>query len=158
MIRCFVGLGSNLADPEQQIRNAVTALQAHTHLQFIALSPLYRNAAIGPGSQPDYVNGVVELRTALEALVLLQKLQSIENAQERVRTEHWGARTLDLDLLLYGGEIIDSATLNVPHPRMTTRNFVLYPLYDLAPDLTLPDGTPLRALLDCCPGAGLQRI
>jgi 2-amino-4-hydroxy-6-hydroxymethyldihydropteridine diphosphokinase len=158
MMRCFIGLGSNLANPEQQIRAAVSALNTHPDIQFGQLSPLYRNPAIGPGKQPDYINAVAELFTALKPLALLHELQTIENAQGRMRTVHWGARTLDIDLLLYGMEVIASETLAVPHPRMTTRNFVLYPLHDLAPDLLLPDGTALAALLDCCPDLGLQRL
>lgn len=158
MIRCFIGLGSNLGNPERQIQAAIAALKANPQIVLGQLSPLYRNPAIGPGEQPDYINAVVELFTALEPLALLRELQTIENAQGRVRNVRWGSRTLDLDLLLYGSEAIATDELIVPHPRMATRNFVLYPLYAIAPDLTLPDGTSLRALLDCCPDLGLQRL
>lgn len=158
MIRCFIGLGSNLDGPAKQIQTAVAALQSDPQIQFAALSPLYRSTAVGPGPQPDYINAVVELFTTLPALALLQALQAIETSQGRVRTIRWGARSLDLDLLLYGMDTINSAELTVPHPHMTTRNFVLLPLYDLAPELILPDGTPLAALLDCCPDTGLQRL
>lgn len=158
MIRCFVGLGSNLDDPAQQIQTAVAALKNAPQIQFTELSPLYRSVAIGPGSQPDYINAVAELLTTLPADALLRELQAIETAQGRIRTVRWGARNLDLDLLLYGMDTINSAELTVPHPRMTTRNFVLYPLYDLAPELILPDGASLAALLDCCPDTDLWRL
>ena len=158
MIRCFVGLGSNLDHPEQQIRAAFAALRDHPQIALGRQSPWYRNPAVGPGEQPDYINAVVELFTTLKPHALLGELQTIENAQGRVRAERWGARTLDLDLLLYGLETIETVDLSVPHPRMTTRNFVLYPLHAIAPDLTLPDGTSLRTLLDYCPDVGLQRL
>ena len=122
------------------------------------VSPLYRNPAIGPGQQPDYLNAVAELHTTLDAPMLLSQLQSIELAQGRVRNERWAARTLDLDLLLYGDACIDLPQLQVPHPRLCERNFVLYPLHDIAPDLVLPHGTSLRALLDCCSSTGLARF
>lgn len=158
MIHCFIGVGSNLDNPAQQVETAVAALKNTSQVQFTALSPLYRSAAVGPGPQPDYINAVVELFTTLPATTLLHELQAIETRQGRVRTIRWGARNLDLDLLLYGNDTINSAELTVPHPRMITRNFVLYPLYDLAPELILPDGTALAALLDCCPDTDLQRL
>lgn len=158
MQRCFIGLGSNLGQPRVQLQRALDALAALDECRLGEVSPLYANPAVGPGTQPDYVNAVAELFTTLEPHALLARLQRIENDQGRVRTERWGARTLDLDLLLYGDRSIDTPTLQVPHPRLRERNFVLYPLHDIAPDLRLPDSTPLAALLDCCPDAGLQRL
>lgn len=157
-IRCFIGLGSNLSEPETQIQCALDALGKIRDSQLGAVSPLYRNPAIGPGQQPDYLNAVAELYTALDALTLLSQLQSIELVQGRVREERWGARTLDLDILLYGAAVIDLPQLQIPHPRMAARNFVLYPLHAIAPDLVLPHGTSLHALLDCCPDTGLTRL
>lgn len=157
-IRCFIGLGSNLGAPATQIQQAVDALRQLPGSALGAISPLYKNPALGPGQQPDYLNGVAELHTSLDALALLSHLQHIEHTQGRVRTERWAARTLDLDLLLYGDAVIDLPQLQVPHPRLYERNFVLYPLHDLAPNLTLPRGTSLRALLDCCSSAGLTRL
>lgn len=157
-IRCFISLGSNLSDPFAQIRNALDAISHLPGSSLGAVSPLYRNPAIGPGQQPDYLNAVAELNTSLDALKLLSHLQQIELAQGRVRTERWGARTLDLDLLLYGNACIDLPQLQVPHPRMSERNFVLYPLHDIAPELILPRGTSLRTLLNCCPNTGLVRL
>lgn len=157
-IRCFIGLGSNLSEPIAQLHRALGTLGKTPSSLLGAVSPLYRNPAVGPGPQPDYVNAVAELHTSLDAPALLTHLQSIELDQGRVRNERWAARTLDLDLLLYGNAFIDLPHLRVPHPRLGGRNFVLYPLYDLAPDLILPHGASLRTLLDCCPGFGLTRL
>ncbi len=157
-IRCFVGLGSNLNDPDRQIELALDALGNIPETRLNAVSPLYRNPAIGPGTQPDYLNAVAELDTTLDALALLTQLQGIENRQGRIRSERWAARTLDLDLLLYGNAYIDLPQLQVPHPRLCERNFVLYPLHDIAPNLVLPDGASLHALLDCCSNIGLVRL
>lgn len=157
-MRCFVGLGSNLDDPVQQLQRALAALAALPASRLGAVSRFYRNPAIGPGPQPDFVNAVAELDTGLDAETLLAQLQAIETAQGRRRTVRWGARTLDLDLLLYGDQVIDTPTLQVPHPRMLERNFVLHPLHDIAPDLVLPDGSSLSGRLDCCPSQGLQPL
>ena len=143
----YIGLGSNLQDPLSQLRRALRALQTLPNTTLIACSSAYQNPAIGPGQQPDYINAVAALRTALNAEELLAHLQSIETAQGRERLEHWGARTLDLDLLLYGDNIIQSATLTVPHPRMQERAFVLYPLHELNPALLLPGGTALTDMI-----------
>lgn len=157
-VRCFIGIGSNLDEPATQIQRALDAL-SHIESSILGpVSPLYSNPAVGPGQQPDYLNAVAELRTSLDALTLLSNLQRIELAQGRIRTERWGARTLDLDLLLYGDAVIDLPQLRVPHPRLCERNFVLYPLHDIAPTLTLPRGTSLSSLLDYCSAAGLTRL
>jgi 2-amino-4-hydroxy-6-hydroxymethyldihydropteridine diphosphokinase len=158
MLRCFLGLGSNLAEPLLQLQQALAALARLQHCQLGRISPFYRNPALGPGLQPDYINAVAELFTTLSAAELLDKMQAIETAQGRVRSARWAARTLDLDLLLYGDHLIATPTLQVPHPRLRERNFVLYPLHAIAPDLILPDGTSLAALLDCCPDFGLQQL
>jgi 2-amino-4-hydroxy-6-hydroxymethyldihydropteridine diphosphokinase len=158
MLRCFLGLGSNLAEPLRQLQQALTALDRLEHCRLGRVSPFYRNPALGPGEQPDYINAVAEVFTTLSAAALLHEMQSIENAQGRVRSARWAARTLDLDLLLYGDQVIATPTLEVPHPRLRERNFVLYPLYAIAPELILPDGTSLSTLLDCCPAVGLQQL
>lgn len=155
MIRCFIALGSNLGEPLIQLRQAWQQLQHLPHSRAVHCSSLYQNPAIGPGEQPDYLNAVAELQTDLPASELLAELQRIEAAQHRRRDQHWAARTLDLDILLYGHDVIATPTLTVPHPRMLQRNFVLYPLHELAPDLTLPDGSSLRSHLDSCSSAGL---
>jgi 2-amino-4-hydroxy-6-hydroxymethyldihydropteridine diphosphokinase len=158
VIRSFIALGSNLDDPLRQLQRAVAALAALPDCRLGQVSPYYRNPAVGPGPQPDFINAVAELLTALDADALLTQLQRIETAQGRTRDVRWGPRTLDLDLLLYGDSIIDTPRLQVPHPRMLQRNFVLHPLHDIAPALILPDGSSLDARLDCCPNRGLRPL
>lgn len=159
MIDVYLGLGSNLASPLKQLQRCLEALQNEPALQVMAVSPFYGSTAIGPGQQPDYVNGVAHLQTNLAADILLQQLQHIEQTQGRERGPvRWLPRTLDLDILLYGNQIIEQPHLHIPHPRMCERNFVLLPLYDLAPDLILPDGTPLRELAQQCNANGLWRL
>lgn len=158
MIRCFIGLGSNLDDPAAQLQQALVALGNLERSRLGRVSRHYRNPAVGPGQQPDFINAVAELFTDLPAVELLRALQGIETAQGRVRTIRWGARSLDLDLLLYGDAVIDTPALQVPHPRMFERNFVLYPLHDIEPELILPDGSVLRTHLRACSSQGLQAV
>ncbi len=159
MTPLFIALGANLADPLQQIRQAVNALRQLPESQFLACSPLYGSQPMGPADQPDYVNGVVALLTTLSPHALLDATQRIELEQGRVRkAERWGPRTLDLDLLLYGDQLIDDERLTVPHYGMKQRAFVLLPLFDLAPELVLPCGTPLRSLATTCDRTGLEPL
>lgn len=158
MIRCFVALGSNLGNPRQQLQQALAALAALPACRPGAVSAFYANAAVGPGQQPDYLNAVAELHTHLQPEPLLDQLQRIETEQGRERQLHWGARTLDLDLLLYGDMILDTPRLQLPHPRMFERDWVLYPLAEIAPALRFPDGSTLSGRLDCCPDRGLRRL
>ncbi|UAW97960.1 2-amino-4-hydroxy-6-hydroxymethyldihydropteridine diphosphokinase [Halopseudomonas nanhaiensis] len=156
---CFIGLGSNLSDPERQLDKALDALAQLPDSTLLARSSLYRSPPLGPSDQPDYLNAVAMLETRLEPEPLLDLLQSIELTQGRVRKdERWGPRSLDLDILLFGNLTLDSARLTIPHYDMHRRAFVLYPLAELAPELAMPDGTPLGTLLDRCPSAGLQRL
>lgn len=147
MVRVYIGLGSNLQGPEQQLRSALDELAEHPAIQLTAVSSLYQSKPVGPQDQPDYVNAVAELHTSLDAEALLDVLQSTENAHNRVRLRHWGERTLDLDILLYGDMHINTPRLIVPHREMCKRSFVLYPLAEIAPDLTLPDGRRLPDVL-----------
>lgn len=158
MTRCYIGLGSNLDDPAAQLRSALEQIQEIPHTTLVACSSFYASAPVGPGEQPDYVNAVARLDTELPPEALLDALQAIENRHGRERTLRWGARTLDLDILLYGNQQLDSARLCVPHPRMAERNFVLQPLAELAPDLSMPDGTALQTLLTQCPPNRLHRL
>ncbi|WOX06524.1 2-amino-4-hydroxy-6-hydroxymethyldihydropteridine diphosphokinase [Microbulbifer pacificus] len=158
MTRCYIGLGSNLADPAAQLRSAVARMHEIPQTEVCGCSSFYASAPIGPGEQPDYVNAVACLDTQLTAEALLDALQGIENLHGRERSLRWGARTLDLDVLLYGNDTLDTVRLIVPHPRMAERNFVLEPLAELAPDLTMPDGTPLQTLLAQCPANRLHRL
>lgn len=155
-VRAYIGLGSNLADPQAQLARAVAALRSLPASRLTALSRFYRSRPMGPADQPDYLNAVAMLDTRLEAHELLDALQSIENDQGRVRGPlRWGPRTLDLDLLLFGADIIDTGRLKVPHPGIAERNFVLYPLAEIAPELVLPDGRTLQQLLAACSRDGL---
>lgn len=157
----YIGLGSNLpgtlGSAKAQLLAAVEKLAALPDSELLAVSPLYQSLAIGP-EQPDFTNAVAALKTSLPPLALLDALQAIEQAHQRERVIHWGPRTLDLDLLLYGEQMIDLPRLKVPHPFLTERGFVLYPLADLAPTLTLPDGRSLRELLTRCPPDGLTQL
>lgn len=157
MTRVFIGLGSNLDNPLQHVRTALAELAELPDTTLLGSSRLYRSQAIGP-VQPDYTNAVALIETGLEPLALLDKLQDLEQQHRRVRKEHWGPRTLDLDILLVDNKLIDHERLKVPHPYLTQRSFVLYPLADLAPDLILPSGVTLRALLQQCPADGLVVI
>lgn len=154
----FIGLGSNLCEPKVQITAAVNEIEALAGCRLVARSPLYCSTALGPAGQPDYINAVVEILTELEPSDLLAALQGIENRHGRVRRERWGPRTLDLDILLFGHQVIDSPTLQIPHPEIKNRNFVLYPLADIAPGLALPDGSTPAALLANVPAAGIVRL
>lgn len=154
----YIGLGSNLADPLCQLAQAVTALASLPGTALIAQSPFYRSRPVGPQDQPDFVNGAVKLGTSLPPLVLLDHLQRIENAHGRLRKRHWGPRTLDLDLLLYGDRPLQNERLTVPHPELANRDFVLQPLLDLDPELILPDGRALNVLRHQCPDNGLKRL
>ncbi|HWV11155.1 MAG TPA: 2-amino-4-hydroxy-6-hydroxymethyldihydropteridine diphosphokinase, partial [Pseudomonas sp.] len=135
------------------------ALAALPQTRLAATSSFYASDPLGPADQPRYVNAVAALDTTLEPLTLLDALQTIEQNQGRVRkAERWGPRTLDLDILLFGERLLDEPRLQVPHYHMHARAFVLYPLAELAPDLQLPDGRPLSALLAQCPFEGLERL
>lgn len=134
MIRCYIGLGSNLGDSRQILTEAVSKLAT---LGVIKTSKLYQSPPMGPQDQPNYLNAVVQLETDLAAFALLDRLQGFEQEAGRVRLRHWGERTLDLDLLLYGDETIQNERLTVPHVGVLERDFVLIPLLDIDAELTL---------------------
>ncbi len=158
-VTAFIGLGSNLATPSQQINGARSAIAATAGIQELAFSSLYQSAPMGPKDQPDYVNAVMAIATELTPTALLHCLQGIENEHGRVRTgERWGPRTLDLDLLLYGDQQIHLPDLIVPHIGIADREFVLYPLYEIASDLNVPGKGRLSDLVANCPLRGLQRL
>ncbi|KPA91529.1 MULTISPECIES: 2-amino-4-hydroxy-6-hydroxymethyldihydropteridine diphosphokinase [Pseudomonas] len=158
MERIYIGLGSNLADPAEQLRNAVQALAQLPDSELAGVSAFYQSDSLLPG-QPRYTNAVAALDSRLAPLDLLDALQRIELDQGRERHERWGPRTLDLDILLFGDRLIDEPRLKVPHYHMQARPFVLYPLAELAPaDLQLADGRSLQNLLAECPFVGLERL
>ena len=148
--RAYVGLGSNLEQPRQQVQRAAVELEQLAVANF-RMSSLYASKAIGPGQQPDYVNAVAGFDFGESAGALLERLHGIEAAHRRVRRQRWGARTLDLDLLLFGEQRIDTPKLRVPHPRLAERPFVLYPLLELDPELDVPGLGPLAELTRDCP-------
>jgi len=146
--RAYVGLGANLGDRERTLRAAVDALAAEEGIEVVSVSTLRETEPVGVGEQPRFLNGAAELETTLTARELLDRLLALEQRFGRVRIpgEH-GPRTLDLDLLLHGGEVIDEPGLTVPHPRLHERRFVLEPLAELAPGLVVPGRGDMESLL-----------
>jgi 2-amino-4-hydroxy-6-hydroxymethyldihydropteridine diphosphokinase len=156
--RAFVGLGSNLDDPARQLRRALDALAALPDTTLHASSRFYRSPPWGPIAQPDFVNAVAALDTGLAPPALMEALLGIEREAGRQRRERWGPRVLDLDLLLYDGLEWASDTLQLPHPRMHERPFVLLPLAELAPDLELPGLGSLRQLIQSVDRSSVEAI
>tara|TARA_R110002050_G_scaffold71891_1_gene154592 strand:+ start:25594 stop:26073 length:480 start_codon:yes stop_codon:yes gene_type:complete len=157
-MRAYIGLGSNLADPIDQVTTAISNLQLLPDTQLITWSSLYASPPMGPQDQPDYINAVVAIETTLSAHQLLDGLQSIEQQQGRIRKRHWGERTLDLDILLYGQDQIDDTRLQIPHPGIALRAFVLYPLAEIAADIDIPNVGKMTQLLKDCPREGLRKL
>ncbi|RJE76635.1 2-amino-4-hydroxy-6-hydroxymethyldihydropteridine diphosphokinase [Pseudoalteromonas sp. MSK9-3] len=147
MNTAYIGLGANLDDPIAQLHNAVDALRNLAQCQLITVSKFYASKPMGPQDQPDYVNAVAKLSTSLAPEALLDSLQKIELEQGRQRkSERWGPRTLDLDILLFANDIINTPRLVVPHYGLCQREFVVYPLLELEPELILPDGRTLQSI------------
>jgi 2-amino-4-hydroxy-6-hydroxymethyldihydropteridine diphosphokinase len=146
--RAYVALGANLGDRERTLRAAVDALAAEDGIEVVAVSTLRETEPVGVGEQPRFLNGAAELETTLMSRELLARLLAVEQRFGRIRSpgEH-GPRTLDLDLLLYGDEVIDEPGLAVPHPRLHERSFVLEPLAELAPGLVVPGRGDVESLL-----------
>lgn len=156
--RAFIGLGSNLQQPITQVTEALRELEQLPNTTLVGHSSLYQSEPVGPPGQDDYINAVAALETSLEPLALLDQLQAIEQQHQRVRETHWGPRTLDLDLLLYGQQHIQLDRLTVPHPYLSERNFVLQPLSEVHTNVTLPDGTAVATLALQVGNQGLQRL
>ncbi|HWQ32506.1 MAG TPA: 2-amino-4-hydroxy-6-hydroxymethyldihydropteridine diphosphokinase [Blastocatellia bacterium] len=157
-VTAFIALGSNLGDRFNHLRAAAEALARHPAVSRIICSRIYETVPVGgPEGQDAFLNAALQLETTLSARELLELLLAIERSRGRERREHWGPRTLDLDLLLYGSAIIREPGLTVPHPRLHERNFVLAPLCDLAPDLIIPGrGQTVGESLASAGSAGLQ--
>jgi 2-amino-4-hydroxy-6-hydroxymethyldihydropteridine diphosphokinase len=149
-VKAFVGLGANLGEPEAQLRRAIAALDAMPGTRLAAASSLYRSAPIGVGEQPEFTNAVAAIATELGPRALLEALLAVEARFGRKRESPGAARTLDLDLLLYGDRVIEEPALVVPHPRMHERAFVLMPLAEIAPDAVVPGKGAVAALLAAC--------
>jgi 2-amino-4-hydroxy-6-hydroxymethyldihydropteridine diphosphokinase len=152
--RVFLSLGSNLGDRGANLERALALLETN-EVAVVRRSPLYETAPVGKTDQPVFYNLVIEARTSLPPRALLERLHAIETALGSVRTERWGPRTIDIDILLYGGRTVAELDLTIPHSRMRDRAFVLVPLAAIAPDLVLPDGARIADLL---PGVAHQEI
>jgi 2-amino-4-hydroxy-6-hydroxymethyldihydropteridine diphosphokinase len=150
LTRAFVGLGANLGDRAGTIRRAVELLGAESEIEVVAVSTLRETDPVGYADQPAFLNGAAALETELSPRELLERLLAVELALGRVRGEgpRYGPRAIDLDLLLYGNEVVDEPGLTVPHPRLAERRFALEPLHELDPGLSLPDGRAVQDLLD----------
>ena len=146
MNTAYVALGANLGKPLDQLNQAITLVNKLSDTEVVAAASIYQSIAVGPGEQPDYLNSAAQIVTELNPRELLAALQAIEDVLGRVRTVHWGERTLDLDLLLYENYISTAPILTVPHPRMYGRNFVIYPLLEIAPTLMLPNGESIKTV------------
>lgn len=157
-VQVYIGLGSNLDKPEQQISSALKKLNEIKDSHLIKDSGLFKSPPMGPKDQPDYLNAAALIETTLDAETLLDCLQLIENNHGRVRNRHWGERTLDLDILLYGNEIINTERLTVPHVGLTQREFVLYPLQRINDQLNVPGKGNIMDLIKACPVSGIEYL
>ena len=154
----YVGIGSNLDDPASRVRRAFGQLGDLPRTRLVAVSSLWRTPPVGPVDQPPFVNAVAGLLTQLAPRALLAALLEAERVQGRRREIRWGPRTLDLDLLVHGQAMLEEPGLTLPHPEMTRRAFVLYPLVEVAPDLQVPGKGPVAGWLARVDGVGLQRL
>jgi len=159
---CYVGLGANLGAAALTLRTAAAALDDLPQTRLTALSSLYRTPAWGNPDQPDFTNTAAAIKTTLQPLDLLAALMQIERAHGRTRSAdgegRWGPRTLDLDILLYGGIRLDLPGLTIPHPHLHQRAFALVPLLEIAPDIDIPGLGPARNALELLSDAGIQKI
>ena len=145
--QAYIGLGSNLSGPVEQVTLALSLLDSIPNTRVIKSSQLYGSKPQGPQDQPDFVNAVSLIETTLAPLELLDQLQQIEEQQGRIKKRHWGERVIDLDLILYDDQEIESERLSVPHKQMKNRDFVLVPLYEISPGLFIPGLGSLNQLL-----------
>lgn len=156
MEQVYIAVGSNLGEPLLQAQQAIAALDAIPNSRVVSTSSVYRTKPLGPQNQPDFLNLAVLLETTLEPEILLNYTQKIELELGRVRKEErWGPRTLDLDIMLFGNRIINTERLIVPHYGLKEREFMLYPLSEIAPSLVFPDGEKLSERLTQVPRNGL---
>ncbi|MDK8176570.1 2-amino-4-hydroxy-6-hydroxymethyldihydropteridine pyrophosphokinase [Staphylococcus sp. HMSC072B07] len=138
MTGVFLGLGSNVGDRENQLKEAIRLLDEQSGIKVVKVSSFYETEPVGYVDQPDFLNLCVEIQTELSPKAVLERGLAIEQQLHRVRKERWGPRTLDIDILLYGDQIIEEQDLTIPHPRMTERAFVLIPLQEIAPNKIEP--------------------
>lgn len=158
----YIGLGSNLSgsmgDPQKQIQTALAKISDHSEIHQLNTSSFYRTSPVGPQDQPDFINAVAQVKTSLKPLALLDYLQKIENEHGRERKEHWGARTLDLDILIFGQQSIHNTRLIIPHPRIEERAFVLVPLLEVKPNFSSASGKSTADLLAKCSDQGIVKL
>ena len=158
-VDAYIGLGSNLSDPRTQVTQAIQELDEIEQTKLVTPSSLYRSKPMGPSDQPDFINAVAKITTKLSAQALLLALQKIEQAHQRKRkSERWGPRTLDLDIILFGEQQIDTKSLKIPHYGLAEREFVLIPLQELQADLIIPGKGALTDLIKQLPSYNLERI
>ena len=156
--RCFIALGANLGDPVLTVQAAILALRELPRTEFIVASSLYRTAPVGLRHQPDFINAVVELIAVSPAPTFMESLFEIEARFGRRRSVKNAPRTLDLDLLLYGDEVRDDPQLTLPHPRLHQRAFVLAPLAEIAPRLSIPGRGAVAELLLACAAQQIEKL
>ncbi|GJM04283.1 MAG: 2-amino-4-hydroxy-6-hydroxymethyldihydropteridine pyrophosphokinase [marine bacterium B5-7] len=162
MITVYIGLGSNLGgdrvSPDQNISSAIDAFGEIQSTQMISASSFYESKPVGPQDQDNYINAIVKLETDLDAIALLDRLQGIENDHGRERKQHWGPRTLDLDILLFGDQVIHNERLTIPHPEICNRPFVLVPLAEIEPECVIPEKGLVTDLVSKIDQTGLKLI
>jgi len=158
----YIGLGSNLSgsmgDPQKQMQTALEKISDHPEIHQLNTSSFYRTSPVGPQDQPDFINAVAQAKTSLTPLALLDYLQQIENEHGRERKEYWGARTLDLDILIFGHQSIHNTRLIIPHPRIEERAFVLVPLLEVKPNFSSASGKSITDLLAKCSDQGIVKL
>jgi len=155
-VTCYLGLGSNIGDRRANLAEALQHLGQLPAIEIVKTSSIYETAPVGPQDQPDFFNQVVQAEVTCSPRQLLELLQKIEQDMGRVRRRRWGERIIDIDILLYGDETMDEPDLQIPHPQMLARQFVLVPLAEIAPDLVLPDGRRAADAADA--GAQVRRV
>lgn len=157
----YIAIGANLDNPCKQVQTALNHLSTLPQTYRLSCSSFYQSRPFGPSNQPDYVNVVVAIETELPVQALLKALQRIEEKQGRQRRgerERWGPRVVDLDILLYWDLLLQNEDLTIPHPGLSVREFVLYPLAEIAKDLILPTGESILELRAKCPNRGIKII
>jgi len=159
MVTSYIGLGSNLSNPIKQVQQAILVLNTLPQSEVVNTSSLYVSRPMGPQDQPDYINAVIALKTQLSPLALLDALQTIEKKAGRIRkANRWGARILDLDILLYGNKIMNNERLTIPHYGLKLREFVLLPLAEIAPNVQLPEGDIIQTLANNIEKNNLRKL
>jgi len=147
MAKVFIGLGSNLSDPVNQLMLALSSLNQLPDTSVVRTSQFYGSTPLGPSDQPDFINAVCLIQTELAPLALLAALQAIESEQGRIKKRHWGARLIDLDILLFDSLELTSEALTLPHKELASRDFVLIPLLEIAPDVIVPNKGSVKSLI-----------